>query len=138
LHFAGTGPRFVSPSPIYFSLKPDSDYNYDYYDKVDYDSANLGTDNRFVDYYDGVLHLDKKLQAFSDGRVRCLDSGVFAHPESCKKFVNCVREKDGSIRPWVYTCPRDLAFDPIGAMCNWNDATFCGTNGQKKSSKTQR
>ncbi|CAG0889212.1 unnamed protein product [Darwinula stevensoni] len=101
-----------------------SDYD-DFYD-YDYSNKDLGTGNKFLEYYSGVINLDRKIRMMEDGRIKCLDAGLFPHPNHCKKFISCVRMKTGKMRGWIYTCPSHLAFDPIGGMCNWNDATFCG------------
>ncbi|CAG0902208.1 unnamed protein product, partial [Cyprideis torosa] len=101
----------------------------DYDDYYEGDLApEAGTGNKFLEYYDNILHLniDKKLETLPDGRLRCLEPGLWPHPRHCKKFVSCVRMEDNSLRGWIYSCPSHLAFDPVGGMCTWNDETLCG------------
>lgn len=66
-----------------------------------------------------------------DGSVFCLDKGIFPHPISCQLFVHCApsEENNGSIRSWVYSCPKLLTFDPIGQMCNWSPNSKLSPNG---------
>ena len=95
--------------------------DYDYYD---YDDPN-SPGNRFVDYYEDFLNLEQKVEITSDGHFRCLDVGTFPHPYSCKKFISCYKLENGALTGWVYTCPRNLKFDPIGAMCNYSETYTC-------------
>ena len=60
-----------------------------------------------------------------DGSVTCFDTGYFPHPESCKRFISCSKGVRGLLRGWVYTCPQQLVFDPVGGMCNWAEAVDC-------------
>ncbi|XP_045127406.1 proteoglycan 4-like isoform X2 [Portunus trituberculatus] len=94
-----------------------------------------GTD--YYDYYyddlDGVLtgtlgdlaSLTDKAVLLPDGSVQCYDTGYFVHPHSCKKFISCSKTVRGLVRGWVYTCPQNLVFDPVGGMCNWAEAVDC-------------
>ncbi|XP_042877960.1 probable chitinase 10 isoform X5 [Penaeus japonicus] len=69
--------------------------------------------------------LTEKAVLMPDGSVTCYDTGYFAHPESCKKFISCSKTVRGLVRGWVYTCPQQLVFDPVGGMCNWAEAVDC-------------
>ncbi|XP_069988435.1 uncharacterized protein Cht6 isoform X7 [Penaeus vannamei] len=69
--------------------------------------------------------LTEKAVLLPDGSVTCYDTGYFAHPESCKKFISCSKTVRGLVRGWVYTCPQQLVFDPVGGMCNWAEAVDC-------------
>lgn len=74
-----------------------------------------------------------QVQIMSDGLPQCYDVGVFPHPFSCKKFVNCYRNPgQQSIVGSIYQCPSYLAFDPVGGRCNWVNEIVC-TNGQPAS-----
>ena len=53
------------------------------------------------------------------GRVTCRDTGIFAHPTNCRKFVQCALQ-GGGLRGWVHTCSHGLSFDPVGGLCNWS------------------
>lgn len=93
--------------------------------------------NDYYDYYyddlDGALtgtlgdlaSLTDKAVLMPDGSVQCYDTGYFAHPDSCKKFISCSKTVRGLVRGWVYTCPQNLVFDPVGGMCNWAEAVDC-------------
>ncbi|XP_034949462.1 uncharacterized protein Cht6 [Chelonus insularis] len=69
--------------------------------------------------------LKDKLYVTREGGVRCLDQGNFAHPTSCKKFINCARMVNGHMIATEYTCPDRLSFDPIGGICNWSAGLGC-------------
>jgi hypothetical protein len=73
-----------------------------------------------------VVPLSEKIKLREDGTVDCLDKGIFPHPISCKQFVHCVtsEENDGTLRAWVYACPKSLTFDPIGGMCNYDEFAY--------------
>jgi len=72
-----------------------------------------------------LADLHQKAQLLSDGSVKCRETGYFPHPESCKKFISCSKTVRGAVRGWVYTCPQQLVFDPVGGMCNWAEAVDC-------------
>lgn len=72
-----------------------------------------------------LASLTDKAVLMSDGSVQCYDTGYFAHPDSCKKFISCSKTVRGLVRGWVYTCPQNLVFDPVGGMCNWAEAVDC-------------
>ena len=55
-----------------------------------------------------------QVRIMSDGLPQCYDVGVFPHPFSCKKFVNCYRNPGTGIVGSIYQCPSYLAFDPVG------------------------
>lgn len=94
-----------------------ADYVYDYF--YEDDTGALG----------GTLgelaELTEKALLLPSGKVKCNDTGYFAHPDSCKKFISCSKTVRGAVRGWVYTCPQQLVFDPVGGMCNWAEAVDC-------------
>ena len=49
------------------------------------------------------------MRILSDGLPHCLDVGVFPHPFSCKKFINCFRNPGTGIQGSIYQCPSYLA-----------------------------
>ena len=66
-----------------------------------------------------------QVRILSSGLPHCLDVGVFPHPFSCKKFVNCYRNPGQGITGSIYQCPSYLAFDPVGGRCNWVNEIVC-------------
>ncbi|KAF4529059.1 hypothetical protein B566_EDAN006080 [Ephemera danica] len=78
----------------------------------------------FEDFYDDeqdpLLATNSKVKIHEDGSLECLDRGNFAHPFSCRKFISCALMENGALLGWIYTCPKHLAFDPIGGICNWS------------------
>jgi hypothetical protein len=95
----------------------ETEYEYEYY----YEYLD---DNKPNSDYD-LVPLAKKVRLLSDGSAQCLDVGVFAHPTSCKKFVNCFRNPGTGIQGSIYQCPSYLAFDPVGGRCNWVNEIVC-------------
>ncbi|XP_042218045.1 mucin-5AC-like isoform X2 [Homarus americanus] len=112
-----------APLSPQLSLKPaasailDRQDNYDYYYE-DLDGALTGTLGQ-------LATLTEKAKLMADGSVQCHDTGYFAHPDSCKKFISCSKTVRGLVRGWVYTCPQQLVFDPVGGMCNWAESVDC-------------
>lgn len=117
-------PAFVRiPLPSQTSFRPvqsailagggETDYYYD-----DLDGALTGTLGQ-------LATLTEKAVLMADGSVQCYDTGYFAHPDSCKKFISCSKTVRGLVRGWVYTCPQQLVFDPVGGMCNWAETVDC-------------
>jgi len=94
---------------------PEYEYEY-YYEYLDEDLPNSDYD---------LVPLAKKVQVLQDGSLQCLDVGVFAHPNSCNKFVNCFRNPGTGIQGSIYQCPSYLAFDPVGGRCNWVKEIVC-------------
>lgn len=124
---SSTTPRTTSPrrggrppAPRSSTVRPTSqiaDYIYD--TLYDDDAGALGgTLGELAD-------LTEKALLLPGGKVKCYDTGYFAHPESCKKFISCSKTVRGAVRGWVYTCPQQLVFDPVGGMCNWAEAVDC-------------
>ncbi|XP_071530247.1 uncharacterized protein Cht6 isoform X4 [Panulirus ornatus] len=109
----------VTPPP---TLKPAQsailagDYTDYYYD--DLEGALTGTLGQ-------LATLTEKAILMADGSVQCYDTGYFSHPDSCKKFISCSKTVRGLVRGWVYTCPQQLVFDPVGGMCNWAESVDC-------------
>lgn len=66
-----------------------------------------------------------KVLVYSTGLIQCFDQGNFPHPRSCRKFISCAKMETGNVIGWEYTCPKNLSFDPIGGMCNWDFETEC-------------
>lgn len=89
-------------------------YDYDYVDKGAL-AGSLGD----------LASLLKKAIVKSDGTIECLDTGYFPHPESCKMFISCSKTVRGFLKGWIYTCPQNLVFDPVGGMCNWTEEVDC-------------
>jgi len=100
-------------NPIQFKSKPEYEYEY-YYEYLD-DEPNRDYD---------LVPLANKVQVLQDGSLQCLDVGVFAHPSSCNKFINCYNPGTG-IQGSIYQCPSYLAFDPVGGRCNWVKEIVC-------------
>ena len=72
-----------------------------------------------------------QVKIMSDGLPQCYDVGVFPHPFSCKKFINCYRNPGLGIVGSIYQCPSYLAFDPVGGRCNWVNEIVC-TSGKER------
>jgi len=108
-------PTRVTPSED----KPEYEYEY-YYDYLDEDNDKTG---HVADY--DLVPLANKVRILSSGLPHCLDVGVFPHPFSCKKFVNCYRNPGQGITGSIYQCPSYLAFDPVGGRCNWVNEIVC-------------
>ncbi|XP_065559304.1 uncharacterized protein LOC136026547 isoform X1 [Artemia franciscana] len=112
-------PRRINDSPLRQRQQqptPDpllSESDADYYDE---------SDDEVVDNFK-----ENKLEKVKivNGRVRCFDVGNFPYPGTCKKFINCARVDSGAVRAWVYTCPKELTFDPVGGLCNWGNPQRC-------------
>ncbi|XP_069181984.1 uncharacterized protein [Procambarus clarkii] len=107
----------ATPGPAQSSIKDGNDY-YDYY-YDDLGGALTGTLGQLA------TTLTEKAVLMADGSVQCNDTGYFAHPDSCKKFISCSKTVRGLVRGWVYTCPQHLVFDPVGGMCNWAETVDC-------------
>jgi chitinase len=73
-----------------------------------------------------------QVKILDDGNPQCLDVGVFPHPFSCKKFINCFRNPGTGITGSVYKCPSYLAFDPVGGRCNWVNEIVCAHSTKKR------
>lgn len=99
------------------SLSP-NEYEYVY---DDYDLGNGALGGSLGD----LASLSNKAVIRADGSIECSDTGYFPHPESCKKFISCSKTVRGYLRGWVYTCPQELVFDPVGGMCNWTETVDC-------------
>ena len=117
-------PRPQTPRPVtpQVNVRPasnifDYEYDYIYYDDTGALSGALGQ----------LAEFSEKAVLLPDGSVECYDTGYFAHPDSCKKFISCSKTVKGLIKGWVYTCPAQLVFDPVGGMCNWAEAVDCLT-----------
>merc|ERR1711892_1035845 len=106
-------------SPLGPVSNTEFEYEY-YYDYLDDDHDKPNTD------YD-LVPLANKVRILSDGLPHCLDVGVFPHPFSCKKFVNCFRNPGTGIVGSIYQCPSYLAFDPVGGRCNWVNEIVCAS-----------
>jgi len=105
-------------------LEPTSNIEFEYeyyYDYLDDDNDKPNTE------YD-LVPLANKVRILSDGLPHCLDVGVFPHPFSCKKFVNCFRNPGTGIVGSIYQCPSYLAFDPVGGRCNWVTEIVCAAS----------
>lgn len=74
---------------------------------------------------DQRVALKGKVRIHGDGYIECLDMGSFPHPFSCQKFISCAKTEYGSLFGWEYTCPKGLAFDPVGGICNWSAGPVC-------------
>merc|ERR1719206_259402 len=105
----------VRPAAVALPVQPASDdeFEYEYY----YDYLDDDHDKPNSDY--DLVPLANKVRIQADGLPHCLDVGVFPHPFSCKKFVNCFRNPGTGIVGSIYQCPSYLAFDPVGGRCNW-------------------
>jgi len=102
---------------------PEYEYEY-YYEYIDDDDSGHVAD------YD-LVPLANKVKIMSDGLPQCYDVGVFPHPFSCKKFINCYRNPGTGIVGSIYQCPSYLAFDPVGGRCNWVNEIVC-TSGSSR------
>lgn len=118
-----TTPRPTSRVPLVQPIReeklppaPPAEYEYEYYYEYLDDTPNSDYD---------LVPLAKKVRILEDGSPQCLDVGVFAHPFSCKKFVNCFRNPGTGIQGSIYQCPSYLAFDPVGGRCNWVNEIVC-------------
>ena len=106
------------------------EYEY-YYDYLDEDNSRLNPDYDLVPLANkvplsnGKYKLTRQVRILSDGLPHCLDVGVFPHPFSCKKLINCFRIPDTGIQGSIYQCPSYLAFDPVGGRCNWVNEIVC-------------
>merc|ERR1719361_2388501 len=78
-----------------------------------------------------------QVRILSSGLPHCLDVGVFPHPFSCKKFINCYRNPGQGITGSIYQCPSYLAFDPVGGRCNWANEFVCAQTSRLER-KTKR
>jgi len=105
--------------PIQPAGEVEFEYEY-YYDYLDDDHDKPNSD------YD-LVPLANKVRIQADGLPHCLDVGVFPHPFSCKKFVNCFRNPGTGIVGSIYQCPSYLAFDPVGGRCNWVNEIVCAS-----------
>jgi len=114
------------PSSSSTSSSQQSEYEYEYY----YDYLDDEEDDGHVADYD-LVPLANKVRIGQDGLPQCYDVGVFPHPFSCKKFVNCYRNPGTGITGSIYQCPSYLAFDPVGGRCNWVNEIVC-TSGQTR------
>jgi len=112
-------PTRVTPSQADQPEDPDYYYEY-YYDYLQDDGDRTG---HSADY--DLVPLANKVRILSSGLPHCLDVGVFPHPFSCKKFVNCYRNPGQGITGSIYQCPSYLAFDPVGGRCNWVNEIVC-------------
>lgn len=105
-------PRKTKPSP---PIPIEYEYVYDDYRDNGALGGSLGD----------LAFLTNKAEIRADGSIECTDTGYFPHPESCKKFISCSKTVRGYLRGWVYTCPQELVFDPVGGMCNWTETVDC-------------
>merc|ERR1719367_1122872 len=124
--------RPVPSTPTSSSSSKQPEYEYEYY----YDYLDDEEDNGHVADYD-LVPLANKVRIGQDGLPQCYDVGVFPHPFSCKKFVNCYRNPGTGITGSIYQCPSYLAFDPVGGRCNWVNEIVC-TSGQSSSSPARQ
>jgi len=106
-------------TPVRQQLEPEYEYEY-YYDYLDTEEDTTNTE------YD-LVPLTNKVRILSDGLPHCFDVGVFPHPYSCKKFINCYRNPGQGIQGSIYQCPSYLAFDPVGGRCNWVNEIVCAS-----------
>uniref|UniRef100_A0ABD2XDY3 Chitin-binding type-2 domain-containing protein n=1 Tax=Trichogramma kaykai TaxID=54128 RepID=A0ABD2XDY3_9HYME len=83
------------------------------------------------DYYEDdevsqyVTSSDGEIAITSQGYIKCLDQGTFAHPNNCRKFISCAKIVNGVTIGTEYSCPSGLSFDPVGGMCNWAAGLGC-------------
>lgn len=105
----------------------DGEFEYEYY----YDYLEDGNDKPNSDY--DLVPLANKVRILSDGMPHCFDVGVFPHPFSCKKFINCFRNPGTGIQGSIYQCPSYLAFDPVGGRCNWVNEIVCASGDSRQS-----
>jgi len=118
-------PRPVQPPPaptrtVAQVQDQEGEFEYEYY----YDYLEEDNNSRPNPDYD-LVPLANKVRILSDGLPHCLDVGVFPHPFSCKKFINCFRNPGTGIQGSIYQCPSYLAFDPVGGRCNWVNEIVC-------------
>merc|ERR1719232_668740 len=113
----------VRPASVGLPVQPasDTEFEYEYY----YDYLDDDHDKPNSDY--DLVPLANKVRIQADGLPHCLDVGVFPHPFSCKKFVNCFRNPGTGIVGSIYQCPSYLAFDPVGGRCNWVNEIVCAS-----------
>ena len=50
-------------------------------------------------------------------------TGLFPHPHSCDKYVNCF-----DFRPYIQQCPGGLWFDAATGECQKRDTVACPVN----------
>jgi len=115
--------NLVRPTAVALPVQPASntEFEYEYY----YDYLDDDHDKPNSDY--DLVPLANKVRIQADGLPHCLDVGVFPHPFSCKKFVNCFRNPGTGIVGSIYQCPSYLAFDPVGGRCNWVNEIVCAS-----------
>jgi len=113
----------AKPAAVALPVQPasDNEFEYEYY----YDYLDDDHDKPNSDY--DLVPLANKVRIQADGLPHCLDVGVFPHPFSCKKFVNCFRNPGTGIVGSIYQCPSYLAFDPVGGRCNWVNEIVCAS-----------
>jgi len=95
----------------------------------------MGEDTTNTEY--DLVPLTNKVRILSDGLPHCFDVGVFPHPYSCKKFINCYRNPGQGIQGSIYQCPSYLAFDPVGGRCNWVNEIVCASRSWTRLSSVQ-
>lgn len=123
-------PRPVQPPPaptrtVAQVQDQEGEFEYEYY----YDYLEEDNNSRPNPDYD-LVPLANKVRILSDGLPHCLDVGVFPHPFSCKKFINCFRNPGTGIQGSIYQCPSYLAFDPVGGRCNWVNEIVCASGSR--------
>lgn len=123
-------PRPVQPPPaptrtVTQVQDQEGEFEYEYY----YDYLEEDNNSRPNPDYD-LVPLANKVRILSDGLPHCLDVGVFPHPFSCKKFINCFRNPGTGIQGSIYQCPSYLAFDPVGGRCNWVNEIVCASGSK--------
>ena len=119
------GPAVPPPPPAPQPADSDLEYEY-YYDYLDSVEERRQPQKGNGQDYD-LIPLADKVRILSDGLPHCLDVGVFPHPFSCMKFVNCFRNPGTGIQGSIYQCPSYLAFDPVGGRCNWVNEIVCAS-----------
>ena len=136
-------PRPVRPPPaptrtVAEVQDQEGEFEYEYY----YDYLEEDNNSRPNPDYDLVplankvplshrpCELTPQVRILSDGLPHCLDVGVFPHPFSCKKFINCFRNPGTGIQGSIYQCPSYLAFDPVGGRCNWVNEIVCASGSR--------
>ena len=130
-----TGASFVTEEKTQ-APKDQGAFEYEYYyDYLDTEDTRGNTEYDLVPLANKVISaslfctkcLHPQVRILSDGMPHCLDVGVFPHPFSCKKFINCFRNPgaDAVIQGSIYQCPSYLAFDPVGGRCNWVNEIVC-------------
>ena len=142
-------PRRVTPSPVRPPPAPtrtvsqvqdqEGEFEYEYYyDYLEEDNSRPNPDYDLVPLANKVplshhrppYELTPQVRILSDGLPHCLDVGVFPHPFSCKKFINCFRNPGTGIQGSIYQCPSYLAFDPVGGRCNWVNEIVCASGSR--------